>query len=540
MSYDNINLDELFDKAKKAEPALKLDDVEFILDNDTPLPETNYFSKFFTGDFKMIMIIGAAITAIGVIFLNTFNFNENYENYNNADRYISISGDKTNPKEELNTIIPHPSGEQYAVDYREKYKGTESATTQEIKTDSDSSSMKIQSKDKVIKGINSIKLLPEEILQLGIKVDESGRYIEVLMSKNQPRFRKIYVDGGIEFDNEQAIVKDADKYIIPSMITDNRGLRRVEIHSAEDTEISIEKTIVDSIGNNTTKIRMAQNIDSVINLNGKIVEEININSMRFEIRDSNSKQINTDNIKVSSISVDLDKNHKELKKKFGIGVNDSIFSKRILIDKRAKNPDGSIIDSKNIQISFNDSLSEPINFSLLEHDINKLLPIEIMLPNSKDRNGKHLKDFAFIIWLNLDEETYSKLPKRVQMAVKPEYEALNKTGGAVCGYSPNENGKNYLDVWRTCDGVLENLNASPNPTDGYISLSFKLRESRNISITINDVFGNKIQDVVKNKRFNEGDNFESFNINAVESGMYLIVVTTDTGEQALHRVILNR
>jgi hypothetical protein len=370
------------------------------------------------------------------------------------------------------------------------------------------------------------------------------------------------------------------------MITDNRGMRRIEIISDANSEISIDQMMgsmmsggnLDSMMNDMINLWTDKEIwdgtefnsekfTNMLNLqfekNRPYFDNLRINQDSAKrvidmLKNLNPEEIKTMvkemtelkskmksfNFNINTITNDsLTKKHKKVMiiMDQNAMTNDTVTRHdnqvKILVDKREKNDDGSLKDDRNFEITFNNNVTEPIKINLPEIDINKLLPVEIPLPNARDKQGNILKDFSFILWLNLDEVTYDLLPERVRNEVKPEFDALTKTEGAVCGYSPNEDGENYLDVWRTCAGAIEELNASPNPTDGLVNLSFKLKENRNISISVNDVFGKKVQDVVVNRRMNKGEIFESFQLKAPEAGMYLIVVQTNAGEQAVHRII---
>jgi hypothetical protein len=261
--------------------------------------------------------------------------------------------------------------------------------------------------------------------------------------------------------------------------------------------------------------------------------------MVFQLDSSVTKTVNIEDIVSPEILIELSK--QKLGKKPGssyISISPKDISKVITAEFNSSNNN----DENSLVWSTEDSKTPNPMFNIImpKLDINKLLPVEIPIPNATDRNGKKIENFSFILWLNLDDETYSKLSQRLQEKVRPEYEALNKTNGAVCGFSPNENGENYLDIWRTCSGAIENMNTVPNPTSGTVNLSFLLKENRNITISVNDVFGKKVKDVVINQRMTKGDNLQQFDISDLESGMYLVVVQTNAGEQALNRVILKK
>lgn len=665
MKNDKINLDDIFAKARNVEPAMSESEVNRLISDYTKPPAFGFFEKFLTGDKKMISILGATAAAISVIFFSALNLdlnnNDNSTTKTQSGKYSFLPSNKSSDEAEKLDILPtdnkknelsHVSDVDIASartveNYDEKKSEDNEDEGQTIPKDINHD----------IKGIKSLKLTPEEIKALGIEVDPSGSFISVLLSKNNPRLRKIFVDWGVEYNDKDAMVENPEKYLIPRMITDNRGMRRIEIISEEGTDISIDRmtdkdslnqikmfleragvdmnlskskpsmsltidnnnpknlkavmalyqalsvnkvvdsndldmkrnheefsSMLDGVTNATSDIIsselyqklkenpddenlkdslkqiLTQKLDGIIPINNRNVTIIQDRLYKYDDKNSDSVKFQHGQRTIQTF-VNMDKelilNTNNLDT-FMTNVN-QVISQELLLRLKNEPDNQSLKDSivnyvsssndkifpNRRDINWQDSSNKDIHIimpdlSIPKIDINKLLPVEIPLQNARDKQGNILKDFSFILWLNLDEVTYELLPERVRNEVKPEFDALTKTEGAVCGYSPNENGENYLDIWRTCAGAIEELNASPNPTDGIVNLSFKLKENRNVSISVNDVFGKKIQDVVINRRMNKGEIQESFHLKAPEAGMYLIVVQTNAGEQAVHRIILNK
>ena len=743
MKNDKLNLDDIFAKARQEEPVMSESDVNRLISDYAKPPAHGFFKKFLTGDKKMISLIGATAAAISVIFFSVINVDMNQNNNSNTQtetgKYSFLQNEKASVDAEKPNILPTNNKKNHHIPQLSHVSDIDNESMRFVQIDDEKKSEDTVKQGLVepkalnhdIKGIKSLRLLPEEIKALGIEVDPSGDFISVLLSKNNPRLRKIFVDWGVGYNDKDALVENPEKYLIPRMITDNRGMRRIEIISNEGTDISIDRmtdndslnqikmflersgvkvdysknnpsmsltidnnnpnnlkavmalyqaltvnkkvesedldmkrnheefsSMLDGVTNATSDILsselyqklkdnpddeklkdslqkiLTQKLDGIIPDNKRVIRiERNSNELDLEawkkLYERAGHTLDSNTIQQFKMNVQLQHNPKMLDsilknfpsnqfsstdssqmvidrefvyetntnvdKKLILNIenldtfmtnvnqvisqelllrlqnepdnqslkdsianyvsssNDKIFPNRrdfnwqdssnkevrILVDKRERNPDGTVKDDRKYQLTFNDKTPD-IKFNLPEIDINKLLPVEIPLPNAKDKQGNVMKDFSFILWLSLDAETYELLPERLRREVKPEFDALTKTEGAVCGFSPNEDGENYLDVWRTCAGAIEELNASPNPTDGIVNLSFLLKENRNVTITVNDVFGKKVQDVVVNRRMNKGEILESFHLNAPEAGMYLVVVQTNAGEQAVHRVILSK
>ena len=589
MKNNRIDIDKLFADARSESPVMTEDEVRLMLEEKIK-PAGDFSSKkLFKGDKKMLGILGLSIAAIGIIFWNVVNLDDStqsdvnalkhttQESITNNDKVIESKSKKSDDKQVI-PIDDERMTSNRPVSKEGSEKGLKNSSINEMNSD--------------IKGIKSIVLNQNELKDLGITVDNGGQFIEVYMSKKKAVPTKIYVDWGVGYNSNDKQVDLPDKYIIPRMITDNHGMRRIEVFSDDKTDISIDQlmgpmmlggkqnTLLDEMaalwsdkeiwdGTQFNSEKFSEKLTKLMDKNSAFFNKLQINqdsakNIAKMFQDLNpeevkkiaaemsqlKEQMKNINIKINSTALDSSENNQKITETKHVMIimdqnsnpNDTNTKidkdVRVLVDKRDRNSDGTVKDDRNIHITFDDVKMEPISITLPALDINKLLSVEVPIPNAVDKNGKKLENFSFILWLNLDEETYKNLPERIRNQVKPEYDALTKTEGAVCGYSPNENGENYLDIWRTCDGAIENVTASPNPTTGNVNLSFILKENRNITITINDVFGKKVQDVVVNQRMPKGENFHGFNISGVEAGMYLIVVQTNAGEQAVHRVIV--
>lgn len=599
MNKNDINLDKLFAAAKSEEPVVTKSEIENLLSGSITPPAGNPYLKYFRGDFKMAVLLASTAASIGILFMylvEMSNVNTNNTQIKNHNQNYTVT-----ESDDSRQILADNSKEN-KPDNKSKWDNdnVRIAKLEDIKQ-KDKANTNLLDLNEDIKGITAIKLDPDEIEQLGINVDNNGRYIEILLSRNKPTLSKIFVDWGLQVDNRNKLVSNPEKYMVPKMITDNRGNRRIQIFNSDNTDIRLDtytsnedskqlSVMFDKTSSNSDlqniDIKMDFNFNfdsthdaskypnSALMFNNKykvpfdVMDDLTVNTNVDSLINLYMSKIKVDSLVMNSNSFNLltDTTHtrrsfsldsERLKQMFKDHQNlrhliDSVkvlsSNSVVILQNQNSISDTALnkIRTINKTIRWNDSLGSntfkmDINpLKIKQFDINKLLPVEVPVPNAVDIKGNRMKNFSFVIWLDLDEETYSKLPERIRKQVKPEYDALRNTETAVCGSSPNESGDNYLDIWRTCSGAIENLAVSPNPTSGNTTISFNLKEDRNVSISINDLAGRKIQDVCNNKRYSKGNIIENFDINATESGMYLIVITTNAGEQAVHRVILNK
>jgi uncharacterized protein YacL len=83
------------------------------------------------------------------------------------------------------------------------------------------------------------------------------------------------------------------------------------------------------------------------------------------------------------------------------------------------------------------------------------------------------------------------------------------------------------------------MKIAPNPVDEIVNISFILKEEREIVVTLHDLNGNKVATLQTVQSLNKGEQSMSYDISQYPAGMYLVVLQTSNGEQAVQRVIKN-
>lgn len=159
--------------------------------------------------------------------------------------------------------------------------------------------------------------------------------------------------------------------------------------------------------------------------------------------------------------------------------------------------------------------------------INKLVPVRIKL----DNNSKE-----YLLWFDPTEEFANSLPSDLRERLLPEIKA-SEDETEICN-TKVKTGENYFDVWRACSGAVENLNVFPNPATDNININYELTDNRTVTMTINDLFGNKIAEL-KTEAKTAGSHSDNIKLQGIQPGMYLIVIQTDRHETAVQRFIVN-
>ena len=293
----------------------------------------------------------------------------------------------------------------------------------------------------------------------------------------------IFLNNPTYFDKDKnGIVVDNNKYFIKKFETDSANKFFIQKHTIQIPNSSINITDL----NKDKNCNIDYNIQ-IINTDTKVKDSL-IKNLNPKNLNANIRFIEGENININEIDKELE-----------------------VIDKRLK------IASEKL--------------------VNKLVPVEVPVPNAKDRNGKPMKDFKFILWFEPSEEFVKNLPNDISNQIKTELNLLEENGES-CSNTDLTGGDKLLGVWQGCSGAIEDMRVFPNPTSGPIAIDLNLKEMRKLSISLHDLAGRKIKELAGNLNSSAGEFNRNYNIAGVEPGVYLIVVKSEQGEQAIQRVIV--
>ncbi|MFP4528854.1 MAG: T9SS type A sorting domain-containing protein [Candidatus Kapaibacterium sp.] len=170
----------------------------------------------------------------------------------------------------------------------------------------------------------------------------------------------------------------------------------------------------------------------------------------------------------------------------------------------------------------------------LERQLDEFEKINQMLPIAVDLDGGGID---YILWLEPTTDIIDRLPGDVRATLEPELQAL--AGNAdYCEMYPETGGEPFLDIWRGCSGDVRHLKVYPNPAASDVSVEFSLAESRDVTVSLHDMFGRRIRELGKYPALGAGAHTMLYALGNPEPGMYLISIQTPNGEQAVQRVII--
>jgi hypothetical protein len=160
--------------------------------------------------------------------------------------------------------------------------------------------------------------------------------------------------------------------------------------------------------------------------------------------------------------------------------------------------------------------------------LNKLIPIRVNLPDCENH---------YILWYEPTDDFLEALPEDHRERIKKELHIFDNSED-VCRDVPKDEEQHLLDLWRSCSGAIENFTVFPNPTSGNVNVSYDLKDQREIIVAIHDLDGRKIKELSRKKSKSPGKWTENYNISDLEPGMYLLSLQTNSGAQAVQRIIL--
>ncbi|MCX6155761.1 MAG: T9SS type A sorting domain-containing protein [Candidatus Kapabacteria bacterium] len=167
--------------------------------------------------------------------------------------------------------------------------------------------------------------------------------------------------------------------------------------------------------------------------------------------------------------------------------------------------------------------------------INKLIPVAIRICKNTTDNSS----YEFIAWFEPTPDFINKLPQSIREQIGKEIEYSNKSS-EICQNSTIAGENPIFDIWRSCSGAIENLAVYPNPTKTIVKVQFNLKDKRTITVSLHDVFGSKIASLAESQQAEKGTFNGEYKLENIKPGMYLVVVQSENGEQAVQRIIVEQ
>jgi len=124
--------------------------------------------------------------------------------------------------------------------------------------------------------------------------------------------------------------------------------------------------------------------------------------------------------------------------------------------------------------------------------------------------------------------------KGIVMASMGEAERALDDGAAEARVPGNP----YVDTWRTASGAILSTGLARNPVRSSVTVRGMLSAPRALTLSLYDIGGERVRLLTTGQSFPAGSFSIDGELSGVTSGIYLLVVATERGEQAVQRVIV--
>ncbi len=97
----------------------------------------------------------------------------------------------------------------------------------------------------------------------------------------------------------------------------------------------------------------------------------------------------------------------------------------------------------------------------------------------------------------------------------------------------------FFDISRSINGAIAASLVYPNPANGEFTIQYTLNDARTVNITMHDINGKQIRNLGEQSS-PKGTWSLQAQASGISPGIYLIALTTDKGEQAVQRIIIEK
>ena len=285
------------------------------------------------------------------------------------------------------------------------------------------------------------------------------------------------------------------------------------------------------------------------------LKSINMDSIMQEVRKSMKnvsfqlKNIDFDSVYKASVS--------ELKKA-------EFELKRINMDSMMKEADKNLKKANDELKRMNlDSLLKSATESMIEaedimakrcNELNSLVPILVRKSTKEHYDSKEdiTYDDGLIFWYDNSEEFEKKAPEvataHLLSVANSNHQGWisNKLSDADLDKiqaisNPDRDGKaadNSTDI-TTASAISKSL-IYPNPARNTTTVRFDISEPRTIAFSIHDLLGKRVTEAGNLTASSAGSYEKELNVNELAAGVYLLVITTDKGEQSIQRLVVEK
>jgi hypothetical protein len=234
-----------------------------------------------------------------------------------------------------------------------------------------------------------------------------------------------------------------------------------------------------------------------------------------------------------SMKINIDRDHIDSVLKHAMSTTKDAF-RRIEVEVNTQMKDIEFnLDSLMRMKHFKFDLDSLMKLKDLKYDLDSMLKdVEIKF----EKNINEIEDQEVLMW-NDDQAQVHRIEVVRAPHIRSRIIVLSSRRTSPDTEIPLTKGS--LQETRTSAGSIMTTSVYPNPvTDGGATLRFELSEPRNVTLQLLDLAGDVVREPQKNIQRGPGQWQFAIEMNDLAPGMYLLSLTTDAGERAVQRLIV--
>ncbi len=223
--------------------------------------------------------------------------------------------------------------------------------------------------------------------------------------------------------------------------------------------------------------------------------------------------------------------------------------------------------SSEVDRTYNDSISSMID-GIESRTATDPLKVSQMIPILVSVSDRFPERPDLIFWFWSDAEIFAALPPHIEVQLRKEMEELHEA--TSCGqvayptwyrswidrtmrqydsvleahHVPTDliaagTGSCYMSFCHVGSGALTTAPLQPNPAHAFTIVHYHLDEARATTITLHDMRGQQLDVLARSEQSESGDVSKQVSFGSIPAGVYLLAITTDRGEQAVQRLVVN-
>lgn len=169
---------------------------------------------------------------------------------------------------------------------------------------------------------------------------------------------------------------------------------------------------------------------------------------------------------------------------------------------------------------------------ILLSKINTLIPILVRANREDTSSFKGISEHNWrpdvILWYEPSEALFSLLPNEIADEIRNEYAAIQRHESVP-----------FCKHFESCEittGKIKSYTIYPNPCEDELKLTMDLQVDRTFTISLHDISGNEVRNYGERLQL-KGEEEYHFSLNGLNSGMYMLLITSSKGEYIVQRII---